>query len=315
MNCISEILQSLRESRVRETVFVYKGAEYENRYGNYYRNHKPISKKEYHIARRGILSQKDTQGTIEYRLNLPYKEFAKKIEDFQEFIDELEYDKEYELPRETRGHLPRIDPYDEYERVAQIMEDTQMSKFEASQVNDILSRYTSTDSYTTFSDEEKELLDTYIDTSPIYSPPPVYRGLGFRKRLGDDSLSGYKLFLDLEEGSVISSENYSSFSSNLDVAVAFASTHGDYHVYIVNTKNLSGVSIDHLSSIDYNEDELIYKANTNMTVLKKLVKDNIVYLHVIESPIEEDSEEEIIKVPLQGSMFIEEGRNYARNHR
>lgn len=304
MSCISEILSSLRESRVKETTFVYNGSEYENQYGNYRKNRRPITREEYHKARKELLAQKDEEDSISSRVNEPHKKLAADIEELQDFINGLEYDSTYKVARETRGHLPRIDPYDEYERIAQIVDDIGVSAEEAKDINSLISAYTSTDNYTTFSDEEKALIDKYIDLSPVYSPPPVYRGLGFRERLGEDGYAGYKFFSELEEGTEIALENYASFSSNPDLAVEFSNTHGDRHVYMVNTRNLSGVSIDHLCSIDYHEDELIYKAGTKFQILEKVVGEDVVYLHVSEIPLEEGDDDNAVVAPISGSMYI-----------
>lgn len=308
MNCISEILVRLRENRIKETTFTYQGSEYSNRYGNYTKNRRPISKEEYHRARKNVLAIEDEEGSISQSLNLPNKKLASEIEDLNNFISKLEYDEDYEVFKETRGHIDRIDPYDEESRIDQIIEDTGMSENDARATNRVMLKYTSTDNYKRFSDSERVLIDNFIDNSPTYMPPPLYRGLGFGERLGDEnSLDYYNELLSIEEGTLISFRDYTSFSSNPDVAVEFAHSHGEYHVYLVNTKNLTGVSIDHLSSISYQEDEVLYKSDVKMSVKYKEVSGNIIYFHVEEVPLEEDDADEIvIEIPISGSMSIKE---------
>ena len=306
MSCIREILSILNQNRLNESSFVYNGSDYENHYGRYTKNRKPISREEYHDAMKSLLSQEDEEGTIEYNLNIPHKEFASGVHKLLNFISSLEYDEEYEVFKDIRGHLGRLDPYDELTRVNQIMEDTGLEEYQAEKINDIISEYTSTNNYSVFTEEDRELLNKFIDESPLYMPPPVYRGLGFKKRLGEEELVDYNTFLELEVGQVMTFRDYASFSSNPDIAVEFAySRGGEYKVYIVNTKNLTGVSIDHLSSIDYNEDELLYKVEAKMIVQNKVVDGNTIYFHVEEIPLEEDTEDMEVEVPLEGSMFIE----------
>ena len=300
------IRRKFKESRKDETTFDYDDSEYEHYFGKYTRNRVPISKEEYHAALKNVIKKHYQKGSIAYNLSLPSKEFATKVEEFQDFIDSLVYDKEYETVREKRGHLDRFDKYDEDGRVSQIMKDTGLSEEDAKRANDIIMEYTSTNMYTKFTPEEEELLDKFLDSSPIFYPPPVYRGLGFRKKLGDESLSGYVDFSKIEEGDTMTFMGYASFSSDPDIAIEFANVHGDYQVYIVNTKNLSGVSVDHLSPLDYAEEELLYKKDAAMLVKSKVVKDKTIYFHVEEISLMEGEEDRVIEVPILGKMNIKD---------
>ena len=306
MNSIGTIIKRLQENHtVEESTFNYNDSEYENWFGRYYRNKQPISREEYEKAMDALLTQQDEEGSIAQKLNEPSKELVQKIKDFREFIDGLEYDPDTETTRETRGHLAQIPPEDESQRVRQIMSDTDLSEEEAKAVNRIISRYTSTDNYTVFNLKERSILDKYIDQAPIYEGTPVYRGLGFRQRLGEEGLPGYQQYLDLDIGDYITFRGPTSFSSDPDMAVEFATIHGDHLVFIVNTRNLTGVSIDHLSSIGYEEQELLYKATAQMEIKEKIVDGNTIYFHVEEVASPEDVDTtEVVKVPLSGSMYI-----------
>lgn len=308
MNSIGSIIRRLQETHnVEESTFNYNDSEYENWFGRYYRNKQPISREEYEKAMHALLAQEDEEGSIAQKLNEPSKELVQKIKDFRDFIDGIEYDTDTETTRATReGHLSQIDPQDETRRVQQIVSDTDLSEEEAKQVNKIISRYTSTDNYTVFNVRERALLDKFIDQSPIYEGTPVYRGLGFKQRLGEEGLPGFEQYLDLGVGDKMTFKGYASFSSDPDMAVEFAVLHGDHLVFIVNTRNLSGISIDHLSSIGYEEQELLYKATTQMEIKEKVVDGDTIYFHVEEIGMIEDTEDEAIKLPISGSMYIED---------
>lgn len=308
MNSIDSIIRRLQETHnVEESTFNYNDSEYENWFGRYYRNKQPISREEYEKAMHALLAQEDEEGSIAQKLNEPSKELVQKIKDFRDFIDGIEYDTDTETNRATReGHLSQIDPQDETRRVQQIVSDTDLSEEEAKQVNKIISRYTSTDNYTVFNVRERALLDKFIDQSPIYEGTPVYRGLGFKQRLGEEGLPGFEQYLDLGVGDKMTFKGYASFSSDPDIAVEFAVLHGDHLVFIVNTRNLSGISIDHLSSIGYEEQELLYKATTQMEIKEKVVDGDTIYFHVEEIGMIEDTEDEAIKLPISGSMYIED---------
>lgn len=298
--------RALLESIIRkldETEFTYKGSVYKSAFGRYTKDGEPITKSDYHKARQALISSEDKPGSFDYILNMPAKIAAKKIDDLNSFVKELSYDKKYNINRNVRPHLEKIDKENIKERVSQIMKDTGFSRDEAFRVNSLISEYTSLKPPKIIG-KDKELLDRYLDTVPVYKGIPLYRGMGFKSSIPED-IEIYNKFKNLEVGDSVQFIGYTSFSSNEDVALNFAESNGDYQVFIVNTRNLSGVSVDHLASTNYDEGECLYKKEARMIVKDKQIKGNSVYIQVSEESIDEDiNNDNIILLDVEGSMCL-----------
>lgn len=285
---------------VDESEFTFNNHKYRSNWGRYSMDDEPITKDEYHQARRAMINS-DDDGPLARIMNMPAKMSAARIDKFNDFANSLEYDKEYDVPRDTRDHLPRISKDDIDLRVESIMSDTGMNKDDAKRVNSIISDYTSKDEIVIAGDEKK-LLDKYLDSAPVYDGIPLYRGMGFNET-DPVKMETYKAIRDIPVGETMKLRGYTSFSSNEDIALNFAERKGDLQVFIVCTKNLSAPSIDHLSALDYNEDEVLFKQSTNLKVLKKEIQGSTVYLQVEEVMLSEDDDDPIM-IDLGGSMVI-----------
>lgn len=304
MNAEREIIKHLREARsIDETDINVDGDEYSSHYGQYTKNGRPISKEEYHNARLKIMNTKDDPDSFDAMLNEPHKATAEKVQGLIDYASSLEYDEEYEVARPTRDHFPRIQRDDKKTRVESIMSDTGFDPATAVRLNAILLDFTSTNPTDELKPEDREILDAYLDTAPVYLSKPVYRGMGF-KSYTRNGVDAFKYFSSLEVGTVTQMRDYTCFSSNLDIAINFADANGDLQVFMVNTKNLTGVSIDHLSSLDYLEEELLYKKEVKFRVLDNTVKGKTVYMQLEEVALNEVDidEQEISTLPISGNM-------------
>ena len=289
-----------KKEDVDESSFEYGGKVYKSKWGKYSCDGRPISKEDYHHVAKMLWMNKD-DSIFQKHSN----ETVDRLTQLHTFIEGLEYDQSYEISRDTRNHLPRIDKDNKEDRIKSIMEDVKCDELIASQINRIFSEYTDLQK-DKFTDEETELLNLYLSNAPVYNSIPLYRGIGFMEAI-QDQMEAYDIFKNLKVGDPVVFRGITSVTSNPDVAINFADANGEKFVYMIFTKNLSAVSIDHLTSIDVAEEECLYKQDAPMVVKKIEEIGNSVYVQIEERDLSEDiSIGEYTVLPINGTLHLKQ---------
>lgn len=281
MDSTRSVLSKLLESYVNESSFVYKGNTYTSSFGHYYCNGDAISKEDYHDARDAY----DDTGIM----NMVPKAISKDINDF---IEEFDIDVEETNSDRKRGHIGKnID-----NKLDSIMKDTGCDLITAKTYLSAIKTYTAGD------DCYAEQVESLIKSLPPYQDSLLYRGMTF-----GNNEETYKWYLnDCKPGDTLSLRGPTSFSSSYKISRGF--TNGSYNsetsksVMIINSRNLTGPSINHLSTFPLDEQEILCSKDTRLEVQDKKVINGTVYVHVKEIPLEESVEVTDHYIGVEGSL-------------
>ena len=145
-------------------------------------------------------------------------------------------------------------------RIGTIMKDTGMSREEAEKAHEELQTWMSS----AWNMADTKTLDSYIEKAPAYDGT-IYRGLLFTGEGYDD----YGQFMESIKSGIVRMNGNSSWSSDLETARRFA--HPDWDdtdsVVIKCVGNKTATPIDHLSSANGGEEEVLAHSRTAWTVL------------------------------------------------
>ena len=283
--------------KLTDSRFSAGNSEYEYEWGIYRKDGNPISRSEY------IEALKSTPGALgdEYKIN-----FFEEIKILEEYVSSLSVD----VPSvgRRRGHLPRIPASDVVERLRSVQQDTGISD-----LTKLLCMSRSLSSYTDIEDKSRvvpECLEEYLDESPIFDSPPLFRGLGFKGVVATEQERAYEeLLTNISGGSRIGVRDFASFSSSLDIAIEFAHFRGVSRVYLILTTNETGVSVDHMTPHEYKEDEVLFQDEAQFEVRDKVDKtlpngEVITLIHIVEVPVSEVEGTEPLVFELSGKGDI-----------
>lgn len=275
---LERVNEGTHDDDLDESSFDLDGITYTSKWGVYYRGKSEITKDEYHQAMDQYknLKVEDDEGNL---FNASNDTTIDRVDRFKEFYKSGKYE-DYSIDRDTRGHLAKIDKDDKASRVNQIKADINCDNDKAEMINDVISTYTAVDS-SKITGEQTYALEEYISKAPVYDKVPLFRGMGFKKAYQDDD-TYFDQYKEMNVGDRLPLIGITSTTSNPDVACNFAEANGENLVMIVISKNLSGVSIDHLVTSRYNEGEVLFSKDTNFKVVRKDVTDDTIYLEVQE---------------------------------
>lgn len=266
-----------------ESSFDYDGVTYTSKWGIYYKGKDEITRDEYHQAM-DLYNQSNVDK--ENLFNKGSNDTVDRANRFKEFYQNCKV-VSYEIERDTRGHLPRIDKDDKGLRVSCIQDEIGCDEDTAKLINKAISEYTAVDQCK-LDDAAMMAINTYIEKGKVYNAVPLFRGMGFKRAYQDDE-KYYNDYVNIQVGDYLPLWGIASTTSNPDVCCNFGDSNGEMYVLIVITKNLSGVSIDHLTSSRYKEGEVLFTKDTKFKVIRKEVDDDTVYLEVQEvDKLEED---------------------------
>lgn len=197
--------------------------------------------------KRKELKEKLTQKRMEYR------EFCKEnrlsTENYRlQIAKAYGVSNDYGLVRKARK---QIEFQDEERAISQIIEDLDVSRSEAEQIQlDIHyftdSGYKEVRNKNTVLDRAKKArksIEKYIETAPVYDGD-IYRGIQL------DGEHGLTYIQALQEGATINMKGISSWSSEREIADWYAMKKEAQYSVVFACKNQSGVGIQHLSAND-----------------------------------------------------------------
>lgn len=277
MNESRKLTESQHDDDLDESSFDYDGYTYTSKWGNYYKGKDQITQEEYHQAADLFKQSNPETDNVFTKASV---DTITRMDTLKEFLKGLSFDTSYEIARDTRPHLPKIDPDDVDARIASIKSDIKCDDEKAKLINTAISNYTRTDQ-SKLTDAETYAINEYLCEAPVYNTIPLYRGMGFMDAF-QDQVAAYESFKGMEPGDYLKLRGITSASSNMDVATNFSDANGEKYVIIVITKNLSAVSIEHLCASRYNEGECLYMVDAPLMVIKKMLTNDTVYLQVEE---------------------------------
>ncbi len=165
----------------------------------------------------------------------------------------------YGASKSSRGQID-IQLQNRDEKIDFIMNDLKVSKEEATDYADVVEYYTHkgyTDMRGGNNDEAVKDLEKFISKAPSYDGE-IYRGIHFK-----DNNEANLFASQLQKGATIDMGGISSWSSNLDIAQAYAGL--DNHHFLFRLKNKNGVGIDHLSYFQ-GEKEVLHSAKSKFKI-------------------------------------------------
>lgn len=301
MDSTNYILSKLFESKdLDEASFIYMGDTYSAAFGRYSCNGDPIDADTYHNMR----AKYDDTSILSRATKLANQEVNEFIEEFDIDIEETP-----EGPRGKRGH---IDDYarehitEDEDLFEELQDDLDMPGSKVRNVLEALHKYT-TDDYD-LATNEKQDLEKALDRLPVFQDGLLFRGMTFYKGSDDgDEVNAADWYLNqCGKGDLLKLRGFTSFSSDYGVAKTFTRAEPDeanfFNVMIINSRNLSGPSINHLSDYPGDEKEILCKQSTQLQIQDKKIKGNTVYLHVKELPMAEDTEPNVHVLEVEGNL-------------
>lgn len=311
------LMKLLEDTNLNEVSFIYNGKTYTSAFGRYTCNGEPITRDAYHNAR----DLYDNQGISKDNVDVTSSDadyFRMKEDELNKFVNEFSIDVEEALPPDkSRNHIEKKRPTvgysgDQYDddfgdntlgyRIDTVMKDLKVNE------NDAANYVHNLKEYTVSGDYDEDVIDELLEQLPPYQGGLLYRGMEFSN--DEEALLE---FSQAKPGELLSLRGPTSFSSDYAVASTFAGTGKNRitdpdrakaftHVMIVNSRNLTAPSVNHLSIYPDDEKEILARQSTKLEVQGKKQFGDTLYIHVKELPLEESNNPKEILLPISGPL-------------